>query len=105
MAETISMTPKELAAKLNGIEYLDERKALWEEAKAARLVIVFGATDDLIGDLQKLRAGSISVADARARADLAKQVLKSVALVVSASKFLVLQAGREGRRKAAAITP
>ncbi len=48
--------------------------------------------DDLIeglaGDLQALREGRISVQDARARAELAKQMLRGVQFVVTARKFL-----------------
>lgn len=46
-------------------------------------------TDALIGDLKALRAGEISVRDARARAELARQVLRSVHYVVTAQKFLM----------------
>jgi hypothetical protein len=45
-------------------------------------------TDGLIGDLQALRRGKISVRDARARAELARQVLRAVHYVVTAQKFL-----------------
>jgi hypothetical protein len=45
-------------------------------------------TDALIADLQSLRAGKISTRDAAVRADLAKQVLRAVGLVVTAQKFL-----------------
>lgn len=45
-------------------------------------------TDDLISDLSKLRQGKISIRDARARAELARQVLRSVHYVVSAQKFI-----------------
>lgn len=45
-------------------------------------------TDSLIGDLEALRAGKISVRDAMARAEIAKQVLRSVGFVVTAQKFL-----------------
>lgn len=45
-------------------------------------------TDDLIVDLQSLRSGTISVKDAMARAEIAKQVLRAVSLVVSAQKYL-----------------
>lgn len=48
--------------------------------------------DDLInglaGDLTDLRAGRISVRDAKARAELAKQILRGVHYVVTAQKFL-----------------
>lgn len=49
-------------------------------------------TDSLIVDLQALRSGRISVKDALARAEIAKQVLRSIGLVVSAQKFLADQA-------------
>lgn len=45
-------------------------------------------TDKLIDDLELLRAGKISIRDAVARANLAKQVLKSVHYVVTAQKYL-----------------
>lgn len=45
-------------------------------------------TDSLIVDLNSLRAGKISVRDALARAELAKQVLRSVGYVVVAQKYL-----------------
>ena len=45
-------------------------------------------TDDLIGDLKALRDGKISVREARARADLAKQVLRAVHYVVTAQRFI-----------------
>lgn len=45
-------------------------------------------TDGLIEDLDALRSGKISVRDAMARANLAKQVLRSVHYVVTAQKFL-----------------
>ena len=43
------MTPKELAAQLGTLQYHEEpSKELQEQAKAAGLVIVFGASDDLM---------------------------------------------------------
>lgn len=43
------MTPKELAEKLNGSEYpLRIPRELAEQAKAAGLVVVYGASDDLM---------------------------------------------------------
>jgi hypothetical protein len=42
----------------------------------------------LVGDLKALRAGSITVRDAQARAVLAKQILRGVHYVVIAQKFL-----------------
>ena len=44
-------------------------------------------TDSLVADLRALRAGSISVQDARVRADLARQVLRSISLVIQARKM------------------
>ena len=45
-------------------------------------------TDELIRDLDQLRAGKISIRDAAVRADLAKQVLRAVQLIVTAQKYL-----------------
>ncbi len=45
-------------------------------------------TDDLIRDLDDLRAGKISTRDAQSRAELAKQVLRAIGLVVAAQKFI-----------------
>lgn len=45
-------------------------------------------TDELLGDLRALRANKISIKEANARALLAKHVLRSVTLVVTARKFL-----------------
>ena len=42
----------------------------------------------LIGDLRQLRAGTISVREAHARAELARQILRGVHYVVVAQKFL-----------------
>lgn len=42
----------------------------------------------LATDLELLRAGRISVADARARAEMAKQIMNGVRLVINAQKFL-----------------
>ena len=50
-------------------------------------------TDSLICDLEKLRKGEISIKDARVRAEMARQVLRSVHLVITAQKFI------EGRAK------
>lgn len=45
-------------------------------------------TDSLIDDLNQLRAAKISIRDAQARAQLARQVLRSVHYFVIAQKFL-----------------
>lgn len=42
----------------------------------------------LVRDMEELRAGRISPADALARANLAKQVFNGVRLYVTASRFL-----------------
>lgn len=42
----------------------------------------------LAHDLSLLRAGQISVEDARVRAEMSKQILNGVRLVVNAQKFL-----------------
>jgi hypothetical protein len=48
--------------------------------------------DRLIVDLELLRAGKISIREAKARAELAKQVLRGVHYVVTAQKYLEGQA-------------
>jgi len=45
-------------------------------------------TVDLIGDLKNLRRGKISNDDARARAQLAREVLRSVECVLAGEKYL-----------------
>jgi hypothetical protein len=45
-------------------------------------------TADLIQDLRDLRQGRITVPDARARAELARQVVRSVNLVITAQRYL-----------------
>lgn len=42
----------------------------------------------LVGDLRALRAGAISVRDAHARAELAKQILRGVHYTVVARQYL-----------------
>jgi len=49
-------------------------------------------TDSLINDLKLLREGEISIHEAHARANLAKQVLKSVHYTIVAQKFMIEQA-------------
>lgn len=44
--------------------------------------------NDLAGDLRELRAGRISIREAKARAELAKQILRGVHYVVTAQKYL-----------------
>lgn len=51
-------------------------------------------TDKLILDLEMLRAGKISIREAKARADLAKQVLRGVHYIVTAQRFIEGQALR-----------
>jgi hypothetical protein len=48
----------------------------------------------LVGDLKDLRTGKISVREAHARAELARQVLRGVHYVVTAQKFIEGQAKR-----------
>lgn len=64
-----------------------------EEGPLTQRFNLMSFTDDLIADLAALRAGQITVREARARADLAKQVLRAVHYVVTAQKFI------EGRAK------
>jgi hypothetical protein len=42
----------------------------------------------LVLDLSLLRRGKISTVDARARAELARQALRGVSIMISASKFI-----------------
>jgi hypothetical protein len=49
-------------------------------------------TDTLINDLTLLRSGEISVHEAHVRANLAKQVLKSIHYTIVAQKFMIEQA-------------
>lgn len=42
----------------------------------------------LASDLTDLRAGNISVEDARVRAEIAKQIMNGIRLVVNAQKYL-----------------
>lgn len=53
---------------------------------------ITGLTLGIVNDLNQLRAGKISVADARARAELAKQALRAVGYVIQAQRFLSEQA-------------
>jgi hypothetical protein len=46
----------------------------------------------LAADLRNLREGTISVRDARARADLARELLRAVRLVVEAQRYIEGQA-------------
>lgn len=43
---------------------------------------------DLIGDLRALREGRISVQDARARSEIARQILRGIHYVVTAQKYI-----------------
>jgi hypothetical protein len=42
----------------------------------------------LVGDLKEFRAGKISSRDARIRAELAREILRGVRLVIEAQKFM-----------------
>lgn len=66
---------------------------------------LLGFTDSLITDLELLRAGKISLREAKARAELAKQVLRSVHYIVTAQKFLEGQATRVPQRRIKDIEP
>lgn len=49
LSAVMALSPSDMAARLNGCEYLSEISSQDEsEAKAAGLVVVFGASDDLI---------------------------------------------------------
>lgn len=43
----------------------------------------------LVGDLNDLRAGKITVGQARARADLAKQIVRGIAVALDAQRLLI----------------
>ena len=62
------------------------------DAPMSRRFNLMGFTDDLINDLEQLRRGEISVREAAARAELAKQVLRAIGLIVAAQKFIEGQA-------------
>lgn len=47
---------------------------------------------DLVGDLKGLRSGAISVKDARARAEIAREIMRGFRLVIEARKFLMANA-------------
>lgn len=57
----------------------------------------------IINDLDDLRAGKISIKDAQARAELAKQAMNGVRLVINAQRFLenraVLVSPADGKEK------
>lgn len=53
---------------------------------------LMGFTKSLISDLEKLRAGEISVQQARAAAELARQVIRSMSLVVTAQRLIEARA-------------
>ena len=57
-------------------------------APLARRFNLMEFTDDLIHDLDLLRAGKISARDATVRSELARQVLRAIGLVVTAQKFI-----------------
>jgi hypothetical protein len=58
-----------------------------------------GVINGLISDLEDLRGGRISVSDAKARAELAKQAMNGIRLVVTAQKFL-----EQGARQISALS-
>lgn len=61
------------------------------DAESAPLAEKFSLDDVILGlasDLRALRAGSISVPDAKVRADLAKQIFNGVRLVIAARKVM-----------------
>lgn len=45
-------------------------------------------TTDLIGDLEGLRTGRVTIQQARASAELARQIIRSMHLVVSAQRLI-----------------
>jgi hypothetical protein len=55
----------------------------------------------LAGDLKALRGGEISVQQARVRAELAREFLRGVRLLVEAEKFISVRALPVGAREGA----
>lgn len=71
----------------------DEVNSLAERLDLADLI------SGMVGDLRALRAGTISVREAHARAEIARQILRGVHYVVTAQKYL------EGRALPAPVPP
>lgn len=71
---------------------VNRKRGLADEGPLSKRFHLTMFTDDLIRDLDLLRAGKISIRDAAVRADLARQVLRAVALIVTAQKYIESQA-------------
>lgn len=69
-----------------------KRNRLADEGPLSKRFRLTGFTDDLIQDLADLRAGKISTRDAAVRADMAKNVLRALGLIIQAQKYLEGQA-------------
>lgn len=69
-----------------------------EAVETMRGLNIIGITEGILEDLAKLRAGNISVSDARARAELAKQALRAVGYVLQAQKMLSADAKQIGHQ-------
>jgi hypothetical protein len=65
---------------------IEDTKTLAESLNLTDLI------SGLVGDLRSLRAGKISVREAHARAELARQILRGVHYVVVAQRFIESQA-------------
>lgn len=70
------------------------KRRLVDEGPVSKRFHLTAFTDELIHDLDLLRKGKISIRDASVRAELAKQVLRAVGLIVTAQKYLEGQAVR-----------
>lgn len=67
---------------------MDMAAGVGEQAPLAERFRLEDVILGLSSDLDALRAGVISVEDARVRAELAKQVMNGVRMVINAQKFL-----------------
>jgi hypothetical protein len=72
----------------------------YESAPVSAQLGVEGVIQGLIGDLDALRAGRISVNDAIARSMLAKQIFNGVRIYLNGSKVLAANARQVGPTEA-----
>ena len=68
------------------------KRAIKEEGPLSKRFNLLNFTDSLIDDLEQLRAGKISTREAATRAELARQILRAVGLIVTAQKYMEGQA-------------
>jgi hypothetical protein len=69
-----------------------KRRSVPDEGPLSKRFNLLDFTDSLINDLNQLRSGKISIREAAVRAELARQVLRAVGLVVAAQKYIEGQA-------------